>query len=202
MNIKVKNVLICTPCADSVNVVAMRGIFDIFIHFSQAQSIEYLKKAVNEGQTSLAECYKLSRTGIMNVGLNGLEVFICNSQQLRAKKFKNVFKRSILLPLNMKMEKLDYLFLTGKDAKLLSNKTTIDVKLDKTSFKISFSDLTLLNQTVALLMEDMKQPEVEVDGLQVDEKKHPVQVAKEAAEAAAAAAVASEEEKIKQELNK
>lgn len=34
MNIKVNNVLICTPCADSLNVLAIRGVFDIFIHFS------------------------------------------------------------------------------------------------------------------------------------------------------------------------
>lgn len=36
INISVKNVIICTPCADSTNILAIRGIFDIKINFSQA----------------------------------------------------------------------------------------------------------------------------------------------------------------------
>jgi len=36
MNINVMNVLICTPCSDSTNVLAIRGLFDIKIHFSVA----------------------------------------------------------------------------------------------------------------------------------------------------------------------
>lgn len=36
MNISVMNVLICTPCSDGTNVLAIRGVFDIKINFMQA----------------------------------------------------------------------------------------------------------------------------------------------------------------------
>lgn len=73
----------------------------------------------------------------MSVGLKGLEIFICNVEELKRKNFKKVYKRSILLPLDCHFEKKDFLFLATETSELFSNKTLIDTKLDKTSFKIS-----------------------------------------------------------------
>lgn len=60
MNIKVKNVIICTPCADSINVLAIRGVFDIEIVFSQAQSINYIKNEIKEKRSTLNDAYKIN----------------------------------------------------------------------------------------------------------------------------------------------
>lgn len=88
-----------------------------------------------------------------------MEIFICNVEELKTKDFRKVNKRSVLLPLDMSFSKKDYLMLAAENATLFSNKTLIEAKLAKTSFKISFSDLSLIGSTVNLLLADMKQPE-------------------------------------------
>lgn len=94
----------------------------------------------------------------MAVELKGLEIFICNVEELKTKDFKKVNKRPILLPLDLSFSKKGYLMLASETATLFSNKTLMEVKLAKTSFKITFSDLSLIGSTVNLLLEDMKSP--------------------------------------------
>ncbi|KAL4498677.1 hypothetical protein ABPG73_003474, partial [Tetrahymena malaccensis] len=200
INISIKNVIICTPCADSTNVLAIRGVFDIKINFSQAQSINYVKNEIKNGNIKQEQSHTINQTGIIAIELQGLEIFICDVEELKRKAFKKVNKRSILLPLNMSLSKTDYLYLASNESQLFSNKTLIETKLAKTSFKISFSDLNLINQTVQILLEDMKQKPVEGQQQQIEQQKE-----QPAAEAASQIkkpeeVQMSEEEKIKKEL--
>lgn len=114
MNIKVKNVIICTPCADGINVLAIRGVFDIKINFSQAQSLNYVKNEIKIGKTTANDSYKINQTGVIAVDLKGLEIFICNVEELKTKKFKKVYKRSVLLPLDLHLSKTDYLHVASE----------------------------------------------------------------------------------------
>ncbi|KAL4496109.1 hypothetical protein ABPG72_015531 [Tetrahymena utriculariae] len=199
INISVKNVIICTPCADSTNILAIRGIFDIKINFSQAQSINYVKNEIKNGTIKLEQSHTINQTGVIAIELQGLEIFICDVEELKRKTFKKVNKRSILLPLNMSLSKTDYLYLASEQAELFSNKTLIQTKLEKTSFKISFSDLNLINQTVQILLEDMKQKPAEGQEQQIEQQKEQPAIAASQNKKSENVQI-SEEEKIKKEL--
>ncbi|EGR30928.1 PH domain protein [Ichthyophthirius multifiliis] len=157
IDVKVKNVIISTPCADGANLLAIRGEFDIKVEFSQAQSLQYIKQEIQTNKSTLENAYLLNQTGMIKAILSDLEIFICNENELKNKNFKMVNKRNILLPLDLVFQKNDYLSLTSLQSQLFFNKTKMNTSLQKTSFRVSFRDITLIQNTINILLADMQE---------------------------------------------
>ncbi|KAL4462680.1 hypothetical protein ABPG74_000510 [Tetrahymena malaccensis] len=156
MKLKIQNILVCTPCPDGVNVIAIRSEIDFNLKLQEVGTKQAEKQQQMSNQNNQVK--KQNETSQMSANLKKLEVFICNQEELKNKEFKKVLKRSILLPLDLNFKKAEFQIPQEKD--VFSNKTNIEVQLLKATLKITFQDLTLVNQTIVIIQEDMKkQPE-------------------------------------------
>ncbi|KAL4505260.1 hypothetical protein ABPG72_016327 [Tetrahymena utriculariae] len=159
MKLKIHNILVCTPCPDGLNVIAIRSELDFNLKLQevgvkQAEKQQFQKQMNNQNNTAK----KQNETSYMSAKLQKLEIFICNQEELKGKDFKKVLKRNILLPLDLNFKKTE--FKIPQTNNTYSNKTNIEVQLLKAIFKITFQDLTLVNQTIVIIQEDIKkQPE-------------------------------------------
>ncbi|EAR98864.2 PH domain protein (macronuclear) [Tetrahymena thermophila SB210] len=159
LKINIQNFIICTPCPDEVNVIAIRCELDFNLKMQelgakQTEKSQYYQQMSN--QKNIAQ--QINETINMSANLKKLEIFICNQEELKTKDFKKVLKRNILLPLDLNFKKIEYLL--PQENNLFSNKTSIETQLLKAVLKITFQDLTLVNQTIVIIQEDIKnQPE-------------------------------------------
>jgi hypothetical protein len=85
------------------------------------------------------------------VNVGGLEIFICNVDELMRKPFVQVLRRQLLQPLSIQLIMKQFLVIWPKNLKF-SNKKTIDVLIEQTSVKVSSSDIALMKNTANHLL--------------------------------------------------
>ncbi|KAL4445126.1 hypothetical protein ABPG74_018854 [Tetrahymena malaccensis] len=151
ISLNVNNILICTPCMESGNILTLRGQFTVLMNSKQPKPLQELRNMINLGKITREELSQTNVIDEMDVKVEGLEIFICDYDEITHKDFRTVKKREILLPLKIFLSKKKFISVSD-DLNQSIEKTLIDLSIQQSSLRISFQDIKLMQDAINYAM--------------------------------------------------
>lgn len=145
VNVNLRRVMFVIPTQDHKETLVTSGDLQLKVLMYDSMPIERLEQkqqALLRKKAGIEEVAAINKTMELDVKLNEFQIFICQFRDVLTKKWMDVDKRHLLLPLNLSLKMTDYQpVLNGE---YLSNKI-LEPQGEAVIFKIALSDIDILN---------------------------------------------------------